>query len=265
MNSKFSFFTKVASFFSLFYLVPNCKMYSQIIYTDIVDATPNVSYSLDVNNDTIVDFYIVHASLNKILCVPQNSNAYAGNILAGVYSPWALPAGSFICDTMAAWFDSSKVGTMAFGSNIGNWAGAVDKYLPLKLAIGANTYYGWARLDFFVGSTSFTIKDYAYNSTPNACIQAGQTVLSVLINTNKSIFSIVPNPFVSTTTILTNNYLNNASIIIFNAFGQIVKEIKSITGNSFNLNRENLPSGLYFLQLKEENNVIAIEKLIIAN
>ena len=33
-------------------------LYSQIIYTDIPDATPNATYPLDLNNDTIVDFLI---------------------------------------------------------------------------------------------------------------------------------------------------------------------------------------------------------------
>jgi len=42
----------------LLLLFANSRLYSQIIYTDIPDATPNATYSLDLNNDTVVDFII---------------------------------------------------------------------------------------------------------------------------------------------------------------------------------------------------------------
>jgi hypothetical protein len=108
---------------------------------------------------------------------------------------------------------------MAWGTSTGNWLGATNKYLALKLIVGTNTYYGWARLDFLFISGSFTIKDYAYESTPNACIQSGQTVLGNNKNTSKPIFSIFPNPFISSTTIASIGNHKNATLTIYNSYG----------------------------------------------
>jgi hypothetical protein len=150
------------------------------------------------------------------------------------------------------------------GSSTGYWPGATDRYLALKLIVGANTYFGWVRIDVVPTSTSFTVKDYAYQSTSNACIQAGQTTLG-LTHLNENTFSIFPNPFTSSATIQTSGNLSNASLTIFNAYGQTIKQMKNISGHTITFSRENLPSGLYFFQLTDENKIIAIEKVLICD
>jgi hypothetical protein len=77
----------------LLLLFANSRLYSQIIYTDIPDATPNATYSLDLNNDTVVDFIIYFGGSGStigVMCNPQNNNAYSGNFINGTYLPWAL-------------------------------------------------------------------------------------------------------------------------------------------------------------------------------
>jgi hypothetical protein len=244
----------------------NIRLYAQIIYTDIIpDATPNATYPLDLNNDTIVDFLIQFDLGDKVMCKPQNNNAYSGNFVGGLHLPWALSAFNSICDSLATWYDANNPGTMAWGTSIGYWVGETNKYLALKLIVGSNTYYGWARLDFLFISGSFTIKDYAYESTPNACIQSGQTVLGINENTSKNIFSIFPNPIISSTTIQTIVNLKNATLTIYNSYGQTLKQVKNISGQTVSLSRDNLPSGLYFIWLTEENKIITVEKLIITD
>jgi hypothetical protein len=44
-----------------------------------------------------------------------------------------------------------------------------------------------------------------------------------------------------------------------------LKQVKNISGQTISLYRENLPSGLYFIGLTEENKIISFEKLIISN
>lgn len=264
MQIKIIFLKKVSFLCCLLILFTfNTRLYAQIIYTDIPDATPNATYPLDLNNDSIVDFLIQFDMIDRVMCKPQNSNAYSGNIVGGVHLPWALSSFNNICDTLATWYGSSKPGTMAWGTSIGHWAGETNKYLALKLIVGTNTYYGWARLDLLPGSTSFTIKDYAYESMPNTCIQTGQITVGINDNTGKRIFSIFPNPFISTTTIKTILNLKNATLTICNLYGHTVKQVKNISGQTVSLSRGNLPSGLYFIRLTEENKVIAVEKLII--
>jgi len=265
MKAKIIFLKKMAllcCFMILF--VFKSKLYSQIIYTDIPDATPSATYPLDLNNDTIIDFLIQFDLGDKVMCKPQNSNAYSGEFV-GIYLPWALSASINICDSLITWYDSSNPGTMAWGTSIGHWVGETNKYLALKLIVGTNTYYGWARLDVLSTSTSFTIKDYAYESTPNACIQSGQTILGINENSNKDIFSVFPNPFISSTTIQTIGTLQNATLTIYNSFGQAIKQVKNISGQTVSISRDNLASGLYFIRLTEENKIIAVEKLIITD
>jgi hypothetical protein len=130
--------------------------------------------------------------------------------------------------------------------------------------VGTNTYYGWARFDLLTISASFTIKDYAFESTPNACIQAGKKKVGSNENSDKQI-TVLPNPLISSTTIKTIDNLKNATLTIYNSYGKALKQIKNISGKTVTLFRENLPNGLYFIRLTEANKIIAVEKLIIAD
>jgi hypothetical protein len=131
--------------------------------------------------------------------------------------------------------------------------------------VGTNTYYGWARFDVVATSSSFTIKDYAYESSPNVCIQSGQSILGLNEHSNNNRFSIFPNPFISSTTIETTIDLKNASLTLYNAYGQSLKQINNISGNTVALTRDHLPNGLYFMRLTEENKIIAEEPLLITD
>lgn len=242
------------------------KLNSQIIYTDILDATPNASYSLDLNNDTIVDFAIIFGMSSKVMCFTQGKNAYLGNYQNSNYLARALSKSNSICDSLSTWYDSIKPGVMAWDTNIGYWVGAKDKYLALKLVKGSNTYFGWARFDVTENSGSFTLKDYAYESTPNKCIMAGKTNdLGVNENTNINIFSIYPNPFNSIAKIQFVDDLKSVELSLFNSLGQKIMHIENFTGNSISISREYLLNGVYYLHLNKGNEKIIVKKMIIIN
>ena len=52
---------------------------------------------------------------------------------------------------------------------------------------------------------------------------------------------------------------------VYNVQGQVVKEIKNISGQTVTLFRDNLTSGLYFIQMTEENKIITSNKLLITD
>lgn len=265
MKTKIRLLKIAASFYILLMSFFNTRSFAQIIYTDIPDETPNATYPLDLNNDNTVDFLIQFGLIDKVMCLPQNNNAYAGEFINGIYLPWALTASSNICDSLATWYDANNPGTMAWGTTIGYWAGASNNYLALKLMVGTNTYYGWARFDFQPSSTSFTVKDYAYESTPNACIQAGESSLGIAEEGSNDIISIGPNPFSKSTTVkITGNHIN-ATLTLYNAYGQLIKEIKILTEKEISLSRDHLPSGIYFMQLNDDNKSSGFLKLIVAD
>lgn len=76
---------------------------------------------------------------------------------------------------------------------------------------------------------------------------------------------VFPNPFQSQTVLQTAVPLHNTTLTIVNSFGQVVQERKGISGSSIALQRDNLPSGLYFIHLTENNKRILTEKVIIAD
>jgi len=81
----------------------------------------------------------------------------------------------------------------------------------------------------------------------------------------ENLISISPNPFCSLTTLQTDNPLRNATLTVYNCFGQTVKQIKNISGQTVILSRDNLASGLYFVRLTQDSKVIAVDKLVITD
>jgi uncharacterized delta-60 repeat protein len=74
-----------------------------------------------------------------------------------------------------------------------------------------------------------------------------------------------PNPFTSSTTLITEISLKNATLIVYNVYGEKVIFITNIFGNTFILNRENLQTGFYFTELIQDNKIISRNKLIITD
>lgn len=77
--------------------------------------------------------------------------------------------------------------------------------------------------------------------------------------------SISPNPFSSVTTLHTDNIFKNAILVVFNSYGQAVKEIKNISGQAITLHRDNLPDGLYFIRLAEGKKIYTGKLIIKGN
>lgn len=74
-----------------------------------------------------------------------------------------------------------------------------------------------------------------------------------------------PNPFSSETKIEFNGVLADATLILYNSLCQQIKEIKHISGKTITINRENLPTGVYYVQLKQNDQNIIANQLIIIN
>ena len=59
-------------------------------------------------------------------------------------------------------------------SSGGPWKDVTNRYLGLKFFIHGQVHYGWARVTN-IGSSTFTITGYAYETTVGKSLQAGQT------------------------------------------------------------------------------------------
>lgn len=98
---------------------------------------------------------------------------------------------------------------------------------------------------------------------PYSCNLIALSLPDNFIKTNKVVIS--QNPFSKETTLTFNTVLNKVSLLIYNSAGQLVKQVKNISGESYILNRDNLESGIYFLRVSESNDVIATEKFVITD
>lgn len=76
---------------------------------------------------------------------------------------------------------------------------------------------------------------------------------------------LFPNPFSSQSTIQVDSHFNEATLTISNLLGQTVKQIKHLSGQTVILHRNNLLSGLYFIQMTQADKIIATEKLLIVD
>ena len=76
---------------------------------------------------------------------------------------------------------------------------------------------------------------------------------------------LYPNPFSTQTTLQTGKIFKDATLTVYNSYGQTVAQIKNISGQTITLSRDNLASGLYFVRLTEENKTIAVDKLLITD
>jgi hypothetical protein len=75
--------------------------------------------------------------------------------------------------------------------------------------------------------------------------------------------AVFPNPFSITTTLQLSQVLNRGTLTIYNMHGQAVKRIDNLIGQTVIFNRGNLASGLYFVQLSQDNKIIASDKILI--
>ena len=75
--------------------------------------------------------------------------------------------------------------------------------------------------------------------------------------------SVAPNPFSSELAIESAIAFDNASLKLYNAVGQLVREINNLSGQHIALKRENLNSGLYFIQLFEKGKLVKSSKVLV--
>jgi N-acetylneuraminic acid mutarotase len=119
-------------------------------------------------------------------------------------------------------------------------------------AIGGSGYVGTGT----DGSPPYMKDFYEFNPTGFTGMDETSTNFSV---------SVYPNPFSSSTTLQTDNPLHNATLTVYNLYGQTVKEIKNISGQTIIFHRDNLPSALYFVRLTQDGKTFSADKLVITD
>jgi hypothetical protein len=123
----------------------------------------------------------------------------------------------------------------------------------------ANELYSCGTL-IAISDASACISNDGFSYMQSCTVNNTTSVLNLSLK-NKILIS--PNPFSVQTTLQTDKFFKDATLTVYNSYGQEVKQIKNISGQTITLHRDNLSSGLYFIRLTQYNKTIATDKLVI--
>ncbi|MFI5135196.1 MAG: T9SS type A sorting domain-containing protein [Chitinophagales bacterium] len=247
---------------------------AQVVYTDVnpdkeIIPFPNNPQGglIDMNNDGIYEFilaaYTSFALSNgkKINLAAAGLYADNGDGLMGYtnvlgskkfYYPNALAAGAVIdsnghfrntfhpYETLVWFYKESNI-------ELGQWNDVTDKYLGVKFKDQSGaTHYGWVRMDVQKNPMKIVLKDYAYESTPDLSIHAGdglETGISTVPAPDKiAIYSFGKNVFIQSP-------IDNSDpmiITITDVSGKILLNQTS-DKNNLTLSLTNFSSGIYIV------------------
>ncbi len=107
--------------------------------------------------------------------------------------------------------------------------------------------------------TSYPGWDLVFKTFVNTAL--GIKTVDAVSHTTK----LFPNPFSTTTNLQIEAQFTNATITIYNVFGQIVKQINNISDQNVVINRDNLANGMYLLEVTDDAKLVSTSKLIITN
>ncbi len=265
---------------------------AQIVYTDPADVTIDddnnanglSAIGLDMDNDAAFDF--IFGSRDTTINVYGGVDvrytlvapAVAGNAIAFAststyngntyYQAAAMNNGDGINNTLN-WASTTQ--TMAqevnflsypqYNYTLGFWNGVTDKYLGLRFTTGANTYYGWARLDVSSVADVFTLKDYAYNSTADAAINAGDMGSASLSEADIDALVHFINQKNNTVLVKVNGELSNGVVNVVSTSGQVV-QTGNVENGTFVVNMNGLTAGVYMINVTFEEGAITKKMMV---
>lgn len=251
---------------------------AQVMYFDVnpdysVDDDNNnggfTAVGLDMDQDGTNDFILAARDtttatqhVRYTLVAPLGSNAVAGETPSAYDYALALDAGTMIDNTLN-WIAATN--TMAYNVDSSNpynenWNGVTDKYLGLRFVTGGSTYYGWARLDVQAIGDVWTLKDFAYESTANTGITAGDMGTANL--DEASLDQLVHFINKSNNTVLVKvNGLEGGVVNVVSASGQTVQS-GNVENNEFVVNMNDLTPGVYMINVTIEGASITKKMMV---
>jgi hypothetical protein len=157
-----------------------------------------------------------------------------------------------------------------FGSDIKNPANG--NYTVIANLSNMTPQYQWLDTTFtipFVSDSGYIALKYktigaAWMTYAFDNISIVANASSVNENMNESgSMKVYPNPFTSQTTIKSELMLTNASLLIYNVHGELVKQVNMLSGNEFNFDGSSLGTGLYMAELVQDKRTLSRKKIII--
>lgn len=199
---------------------------AQIVYHDVdPDSTISAttaeqmkSYYIDFDHDGNYEKELRHFNPdpnNMAVELQNNPSVMAQEVLNGNNRTKVLSINEDINSSLQWGNDGSGVLNSP-------WYGGGDKYVGIRFKKGSQWHYGWVRIMIPADGSSFTIKDFAYNSTPDAAIKTGEQGTTSINNVTAVLpVHIYPNPANESIHISLTMEAGDM-IMILNISGQIV-------------------------------------------
>lgn len=241
----------------------------QVVYTDVdPDVTLQVGdlFSLDFESDTFEDVEVRNpdglAGGNAAIVFPSSGGAFAGFTSAGgTYDYPFLMAEGDVIDAATGYTTTGDRGDLNYyGCAYSNsqWCGDVnDGYLGVRfisLTTGT-THYGWVRLDTDVnGDNLITVKDFAFEATPDTAISAG----------DQGSLGLTDSAFGAFEYHTSDNALHLSSatmmnqVVLHNVLGQEVAR-QQINATSATVAMDRLSAGVYIATITAEGQTKSIK------
>jgi hypothetical protein len=243
------------------------------------DNAVNHKVPFDIDGDNLNDLSIYSSFYYSNAGGPGPDFSYpvwSSGIILDTFTDAIIINSSYYLDTLSYgdtinrnsnWIN----GSAGFGFSINNytvndtWKNKNNFYVGLRIRKTSDTLYGWLKVRVQDYHTIFVEKFSFQSLNPRDTIISDLSSNIKVISQVKSNLKIFPNPFHDVTTIKTTIPLNNATLTLYNTFGQLVKQINNISGQTYSLLRDNMPIGLYFLRLTENNKTLMNEKIVITD
>jgi hypothetical protein len=247
---------------------------AQIIYTNIPDTTFSAQgesgLAIDLNNDSISDFTIFlfksssGASVrNRVAGFASNVyNEIAATVAAPNYTyPVVIPQDDKIGPDLgwqpyvtSYFWAFGKFYTYGTGNPLkyGNWLGATDQFVGLRMGIDGLQHYGWLRMSVDSIAGTLTIKDYAYQTLPDSAIAAGDTGSIMIGIPNLNSLSDIKIIAYESHIIISSGLDTNDDIVIsiIDMRGMILEKIIT-SEQEYSLTLDSLPQGIYLVSVQQ--------------
>jgi len=242
----------------------------QVVYTDVdpdITLARGEVFSLDFEGDTFEDVEVNNPDLtnqanNAAIVYPSSGGAFAGFTSAGgTYDYPFLMAQGDVIDAATGYTTTGDRGDLNYyGCAYSNsqWCGDVtDGYLGVRfisLTTGT-THYGWVRLDTDVnGDNLITVKDFAFEATPDTAIAAG----------DQGSLGVADSAFGAFEYHTSDNALHLSSatmmdqVVLHNVLGQEVAR-QQINATSATVSMDRLSAGVYIATISAEGQTKSIK------
>ena len=133
---------------------------------------------------------------------------------------------------------------------------ALDAFGPLPVTGGYNA-------DARASMVAYNGSLYCGSSTNGKIYKVDVGTSVPEVNGQVLKMDVYPNPFVNSTNFQTTQPLENASMTVYSSLGQVVRSMNNINGSSFTFDRGDLPKGIYYMRLSQDNVTVASDKVII--